>query len=189
MHNKSSVSSPFENISRELNTESEASTPLKNILHIDSSSIAAYVAIGIFGVVGNSFAIFILYGSSSMRKKLVNVFLINQSAIDLTASLLLLTVGYNNNSSVIVTFSGVSADLYCRLIGSKYPMWSLFVSSTWNLVFVNLERYLSVVFPVLSQDGDKKVASHSLHCICLAYGSTIEIFCVGFAKRFPKWSL
>ena len=119
MTGNSSDPSPFGNISIELDTESDAPTQLKSILHIDSPSIAAYVAIGIFGVIGNSFAIFVLSGSSSMRKKLVNVLLINQSAIDLTASLLLLTVGYNNNSSVIVTFSGISADLYCRLIGSE----------------------------------------------------------------------
>lgn len=146
----------LDNVTTETNKTPDVPVRLKNDLHIDSKDIAGYVAIGIFGVLGNTFAIFILCGSVSMRKKLVNVFLINQSAIDLTASLLLLSVGYNKNSSVIVTFSGVGADLYCRLLGSRFPMWSLFVSSTWNLVFVNLERYLSVVFPIFHKTSITK---------------------------------
>ena len=184
MTGNSSDPSPFGNISIELDTESDAPTQLKNILHIDSPSIAAYVAIGIFGVVGNSFAIFVLSGSSSMRKKLVNVLLINQSAIDLTASLLLLTVGYNNNSSVIVTFNGISADLYCRLIGSRYPMWGLFVSSTWNLVFVNLEHYLSVVFPIFHKTAITKW--QVIACIVLVWftGPVLKFFVLIWPSGF-----
>ena len=129
---------------------------LKNDLHLDSKTIALYVSIGLVGVFGNSFAIFILSRSASMRKKLVNVFLINQSAIDLVVSVLLLSVGYNKTTSVIVTFTGVGAELYCKLIGSRWPLWSMFVSSTWNLVFVNMERCLSVVYPIFHKTAITK---------------------------------
>ena len=129
---------------------------LKNDLHEGPTSISLIVCIGIFGVFGNSFAIFILCHSTSMRKKLINVFLINQSAIDLAASVFLVTLGYNKTESKIVTFSGIAADLYCKLIGSQLPLWAMSISSSWNLVFVNLERFLSVVYPIFHKTGIKK---------------------------------
>ena len=129
---------------------------LKNDLHEGPTSISLIVCIGIFGVFGNGFAIFILCHSTSMRKKLINVFLINQSAIDLAASVFLVTLGYNKTESRIVTFSGIAADLYCKLIGSQLPLWAMSISSSWNLVFVNLERFLSVVYPIFHKTGVKK---------------------------------
>ena len=103
---------------------------LKNDLHEGPTSISLIVCIGIFGVFGNSFAIFILCHSMSMRKKLISVFLINQSAIDLVASVFLVTLGYNKTESKIVTFSGIAADLYCKLIGSQLPLWAMSISSS-----------------------------------------------------------
>ena len=119
-----------------------------NVLHEDITTVSVYVCIGIVGIIGNSFATFILLQSKSMRKKLVNIFLINQSILDLVSSIFLVSVGYNKNESIIVTFSGKKADLYCKLIGSRILFWSAITSSTWNLVFVNFERFLSVRFPI-----------------------------------------
>ncbi len=110
--------------------------------------IAGYILIGLFGVAGNSFAIFVLARSESMRKKLVNVYLINKSVIDLVASVLLILIGYYKNNSTVKTFSGTSAHFFCRIIATRYPLWAMFASSTWNLVLVNFERYLSIAYPI-----------------------------------------
>ena len=109
-----------------------------NTLYQGITTIVICLCIRVFGVLGNSFTIFILTRSSSMRKKLVNIFLINQSVVDLGASIFLVLMGYNKLEAEIRTFSGWKADLYCRLIGNQLPLWSLYVSSTWNLVLVNV---------------------------------------------------
>ena len=137
-------------------TVSEVNQTLEDDLHEGPISIAFIVCIGLFGIFGNSFAIFILCRSSSMRNKLINVFLINQSAIDLAASVFLVTMGYNKTESKIVTFSGIAASLYCKFIGSQLPLWAMSISSSWNLVCVNFERFLSVVFPIFHKTGIKK---------------------------------
>ena len=156
-------------------TDSNATTIHKtDDLLEGTATVVLYVSIGLFGVVGNSFAIFILTGATSMRKKLVNVLLINQSAIDLAASIFLLSIGYVKSNSTVVTFFGVSAGVYCKIIATRLPLWATAVASTWNLVFVNLERYISVAFPIFH-----KTAITKLHIsVVLAF---IWLFGTGFS--------
>ncbi len=139
----------------------------KNSLYIDTTNIIVYILIGFFGLGGNSFAIFILARSRSMRKKLVNVYLINQSAIDLVASVCLIFFGYHRPDSVIQTFADTTADLYCKVVASRYPLWSVLLSSTWNLVLVNFERYVSVAFPVFHKTSVTKC--HIISSIVIAW--------------------
>ncbi len=119
----------------------------KNDLFEGKTTVALYVCIGTVGILGNSLVIFVLSKSANMRKKMVNILLINQSALDLTASVCLVTMGYHKMAPLIVTFSPIAADLYCRFIGSKVILWGCANCSTWNLVLINLERYISVSFP------------------------------------------
>ncbi len=82
-------------------------------------------------------------------KRMVNILLINQSAVDLVASLCLMTIGHVKSvEPVIATFSGFAADLHCRIIGPRTFVWGFATCSTWNLVFINIERLISVSFPV-----------------------------------------
>ena len=111
-------------------------------------TIILYVNIGLFGVVGNSFAIYFLCRSRSMRKKLVNIFLINQSVIDLVTSIVMISIGYFKDEAVIVTMSDKNTTLFCKMIASRVLLWCLVLSSTWNLVFVNIERFISIKFPI-----------------------------------------
>ena len=82
----------------------------KDDLYEGTTSIVLSVCTGLLGIFGNSFAVFILYRSAkfgnSKSGKLVNILLINQSVIDLTASMFLVMMAYNKTESVIVSFSG-----------------------------------------------------------------------------------
>ena len=129
---------------------------MEDDLHEGTTAIVLYVCLGIFGVIGNGFAIFILSTSNSMRNKVITGYLINQSAIDLTASFFLMTFGFNKEEATIVSFSGKWADLYCKFVGSRMLLWGVSISSTWNLVFINFERFLSVVFPIFHKTSVKK---------------------------------
>ena len=138
------------------NTSGENLTE-KDDLYEGTTSTVFSVCIGLIGIFGNSFAVFILFRSAksgnSKSGKLVNVLLINQSVIDLTASMFLVMMGYNKTESVIVSFSGWRVDLYCKLIGSQLPLWMMSITSSWNLALVNLERYLSIVYPIFHKTG------------------------------------
>ncbi len=129
-------------------TDDTGITLMENDFYVHSTTMAVYICIGLFGMAGNGFAIFVLSKSVTMRKKLVNVFLINQSAVDLLTSLFLVLMGYNKTGATIATFSGARADFYCKVMASRWPLWGMIVSSTWNLALVNLERYISIAFPI-----------------------------------------
>ena len=60
---------------------------------LDDVNIILSVLIGLVGVVGNAGVLIVLGSSRQMRRKLVNICLMNQSAIDLAASLLLIVNG------------------------------------------------------------------------------------------------
>ena len=145
---------------------SNASTVKQNALFEGGSTIAIYVCIGTVGMAGNGFVIFVFVKSSNMMKKMVNILLINQSAIDLVASLCLVTIGYVRSSASSL-FSGVAADFFCRILGSRLFVWAFATCSTWNLVIINMERYISVSFPVWHKTSLNK--RHTIAAICFAW--------------------
>ena len=53
-------------------------------------TIAIFVCLGLIGCLGNGFVLFIFCSSEKLRQSIVNIYLINQSAIDLMASLMII---------------------------------------------------------------------------------------------------
>ena len=51
-------------------------------------TIGIFVCLGLIGCLGNGFVLFIFCSSEKLRQSIVNIYLINQSAIDLMASLM-----------------------------------------------------------------------------------------------------
>ena len=74
-------------------------------------TIAIFVCLGLIGCLGNGFVLFIFCSSEKLRQSIVNIYLINQSAIDLMASLM-----------IIVTAKGVrkATDLSPDRIEGKF---------------------------------------------------------------------
>ncbi len=72
--------------------------------------------------------------------------MINQSVVDVSGSAL--TVSFAVTLDISTELSAWSADLYCKLVYTKVFMWSLFLVSTYNLVVINIDRYLEVVHPL-----------------------------------------
>ncbi len=102
-----------------------------------------YLLIGVIGVLDNTFVIAVILNSRSMRQKLTNKFIINQSVIDFSASLFLAMT-----SHVRYDTRGLSNQLYCKLWMSRVFVWGLGFASTYNLLNITIERYLETVYPL-----------------------------------------
>ena len=44
--------------------------------------------------------------------------------------------------------SGARGDLLCRFWLTRWPLWSILMSSTYNLLMITLERYWQIVHPI-----------------------------------------
>ena len=88
-------------------------------------TIAIFVCLGLIGCLGNGFVLLIFCSSEKLRQSIVNIYLINQSAIDLMASL-----------TLIVTAKGVtkSGDWSADRIQGKLYYFQL---SATRFIYIN----------------------------------------------------
>ncbi|KAK2169079.1 hypothetical protein LSH36_12g08047 [Paralvinella palmiformis] len=106
-----------------------------------------YVGISSLGIFGNIIVLIVLFSLAKMRKKLTSLFIINQSIVDaLTALFLLLTTVLPPDGRV---YKSLADDFYCRFWVTRFPLWLCIHCSTYNLVALTIERYVSVVHPVV----------------------------------------
>ena len=119
-----------------------------------------FLIIGIIGIVSNSFAIFILGSSPKIRRKLVNTLIIHQSFVDLLASIALVGMAHLAGSD-LHGLEGLHAQVYCFFISGKWPLWVMMDISSFGLMFLNVERYISIVYPIFhhTKVTRKKVVS------------------------------
>ena len=106
-----------------------------------------YVLIGIIGLLSNLFVIIVLGSSVKIRQKIVNTLIIHQSVIDMLTSAALIGPSHLDGSKPH-GLDGLHADIYCFFILTKFPLWVLIDISSLALVFLNIERYISIAFPV-----------------------------------------
>ncbi|KAK2154721.1 hypothetical protein LSH36_259g01016 [Paralvinella palmiformis] len=127
--------------------------PTENItnsddVHILTTYVMRYISflIGAVGLTGNTFVVVVIMSASKMRKQLTNAYIINQSVIDGTISLfLILTTIFEDDGRKYHTLGD---EIFCKLWLTKIWLWGFFVTSSYNLLALTLERYLAVVHPI-----------------------------------------
>lgn len=110
-----------------------------------------YLSVAFIGVLGNAASIFVMLSAKELRRGFTNWFITNQCVLDLTASLALLA-SIPADVEKFTNLNGVAGDLLCKLWLSRIFMWSFFVSSTFNLIVLTIERYCKVVHPVFHRN-------------------------------------
>ena len=123
-----------------------------------------YLSIGILGMIGNLLVIVTIVWFRRLRRRLPNLFILNQSLLDCTAGFfLIVTTGFNDIGAVN---GAVGRELFCRFWLTMLPTWSLFLSSTYNLVAVTVERYVAIVHPFIhSHKFTRKRAYAVMVCV------------------------
>ena len=112
----------------------------------DSVLKVIYMIIAVLGLTGNALVLAVIGYHSTMLKAHTNLYILNQSVIDGTVSVILLFTTYLEDSGRYL--QGIADDVFCRIWASNLPLWGLLVSSSYNLVAMTIERYLAVVYPI-----------------------------------------
>lgn len=107
-----------------------------------------YLIFGLIGLIGNGLVLFVFLRVRSLRT-ITNLFIGNQSLIDLVSSIFLLVSKFRYETTNFEKLSRGYGVFVCLFWTSDYIYWALLVSSTTNLVFLTLERYIAVVMPIV----------------------------------------
>ena len=143
---------------------------------------AIYAIIGCLGILGNSIVCTVFLLRRRAFNSVTNLLILNQSTIDLLDSIVFLILRFGPKYLP----HNPLGEFLCRVWYNEYVMWSLFITSTLNLVFLSLERYFATCHPV-------NIASYSakeyLKLVFLVYGlRALLIKAIGLPCRYlgPK---
>ncbi|XP_011680568.2 allatostatin-A receptor [Strongylocentrotus purpuratus] len=106
-----------------------------------SAFVILQIIIAVLGIVGN---IFVLLATSRGKKNLktTNILVCALAVADLLTSFMILP--YPNVQSVPKTILG---ELYCKVVASRFFMWTSVVASIFTLTAISIERYLAISHP------------------------------------------
>ncbi len=114
--------------------------------HHLSSEYIAFMVVSSVGVLDNAFVVFVILSYIPMRKRLTNIYIVNQSILDMTASIIFL-LGIDDRVYNRI-FNGVFGNFYCIVWKSGALLWGCFIGSTFNLTTITLDRFFELVHPL-----------------------------------------
>ncbi len=110
----------------------------------------AYLSIGLLGMLGNFVVVLVMICSPTLRRKSTNILILNQSLIDFCAAFFV--IAHDMIRILPSSADRMTQDIYCRLWKARLPMWGLFISSTYNLIAMTLDRYVALVHPLVHRN-------------------------------------
>jgi hypothetical protein len=126
---------------------------------------AIYAIIGCLGILGNSTVCTVFLLRRKAFSSVTNMLILNQSIIDLLDSIVFLMLRFGPEYMPV----NILGEILCRFWYNEYVLWSLFVASTVNLVFVSLERYFATCHHVKHRKlFSAKVPKIGIPCVWLA---------------------
>ena len=116
----------------------------------------AVIAVGIFGAITNALVLYALIAQHvrAVKKRLINLPIINQNLLDLTCCILLVISICIQNSSIYVM--GAFGYFVCTIFINNTAAHCVLYGSITNLVALTVERYLKVVHPFWSKKNLKR---------------------------------
>ncbi|XP_038075042.1 tachykinin-like peptides receptor 86C [Patiria miniata] len=104
------------------------------------------VILSSMGMLGNALVCFVMLRHRKVFYSPTNKLIIHQSFVDLVAS----TIFFVRRFALAVPpiADGFIGGFYCRVWWSEWPMYGMFVTSTYNLVAISTERYVATCHPI-----------------------------------------
>jgi len=78
----------------------------------------------------------------------INILIINQSVIDLCASLFAILAAVVEVDGTHMSHRSTWDQFVCRIWLTRLPQWTFLCTSTYGIILTALERYAAVVYPV-----------------------------------------
>ena len=110
-----------------------------------------------------------------MHKQLSNVYVVNQNIIDCLSSFLLIYQTTSSFAMPILVEGQLVSEIYCRLWHSGWLHWGLFISSTYNVVVLTIERYLKIVHPIIHKNSFSLRRAKILLAVIWLFGFAFEV--------------
>ena len=123
----------------------------QNIRMPNTHTKIVYGTIAGLGIIDNLIVIVVISNSLKMRKSFTNILILNQSSIDMIASMF--SMISTMTRSPVSNLSGISGELYCRFWLSDLPLWTSVISSSYALIVLTVERYVAIVHPIFHHNA------------------------------------
>ncbi|XP_033643367.1 neuropeptide Y receptor type 6-like [Asterias rubens] len=113
----------------------------------NGAAFYVYLTLGSLGLIGNAFVCLVMIRYRNVFNSSTNKLIIHQSAVDFLTCLvfilrLCLVISPGNvPQNTLGTF-------YCKLWSSSLPQFALFITSSYNLVAISIERYYATCQPI-----------------------------------------
>ena len=139
---------------------------------------SSVVIIGIIGVLANGLVIWVHFRSKPEKnRKSSNSLMLNQLFLDFCSCFFLIVTYVWKLANV--KMEGILNVVLCFLIGSENLQWTCLDSSTTNLVFIALERYVKIVHPIWQRNCFRKWTM-------MTYISIVISWITGILINFPS---
>ena len=168
--------SHLDSLTPKVSENGSSGSSLVSTTSTSSNMAVVYVVLGAVGMVGNLLVAYVLLSTPALRTTITNTYIISQSVLDALASMSIMWSARIDSTDL--PFTGLAAEVYCRVWLSKLPLWGLMLASTYNLVVLTIERYLNVVHPIWHKTHfSLRVAYTSIALVAV---SALFIQCINF---------
>ena len=161
-----------------MNTTADIDASFTNSAITDNFDLALQIInifFGVMGLLGNVFVVIVIVGFTKMHKQITNMYVVNQSIIDAISSLFLIAQMLSQNMKITLMAQQPLSEIFCRFWGSQVFLWSFYISSTYNIVVLTIERYLKIVHPVLHKVSFTRYKAKALLAFVWLFGISFEL--------------
>ena len=177
-----------------METSTQSSPTVNPVVHVDSFAINTYVNtfLGLLGLIGNAFVSLVMLRNRKVFNSVTNKLIIHQSIVDFLASFLFILQQFLKISPGTVP-DNILGSLYCKLWSSELLKYTVFVTSSYNLVAISIERYYATCKPVRHRNMFttcrlKMIMATAWICGLISTGHILFSWFQSHSTCVPLWS-
>ena len=171
-----SFDNPFHDQEKSINDTFPVSSKATSSSSMDTAEtimVAFKIVVGIAGIIGNAMVCVVL---SKMRSEKVNFLICSQAVIDLVISVFFVAYAFGRDLYPIPTpRHPASGYIHCLLWKWTTLTFWLFSISTYNLIAISIDRYISIIHPLWYLGNFTRTKTILLGCCTWLLGPIFQI--------------